>query len=147
MNRSIILEPVRFGQLGRQEAGNAMEKRKVYDKQRRRKNEFFIFLIYALLTLFSISINLLFYIRTGAGKTTLAGSYSDVALDKIITSSMYSMLTGVTNLILAASMLIASHMRPKEIHKRRGFLYLGAMLFAVACWTIAGNPLGMIFFR
>lgn len=123
-----------------------MEKRKVYDKQRRRKNEFFIFLIYALLTLFSISINLLFYIRTGAGKTTLAGSYSDVALDKIITSSMYSMLTGVTNLILAASMLIASHMRPKEIHKRRGFLYLGAMLFAVACWTIAGNPLGMIFF-
>lgn len=125
---------------------NAMEKRKVYDKKRRRKNEFIIFLIYSLLTLFSIFINIYFYISTGAQKTTLAGTYPDVALDKIVTNSLYSMLTGFTNLLLALSMLLASHIRLKEVHKRRGFLYLGAMLFAVACWTIAGNPLGMVFF-
>lgn len=114
--------------------------------EKRRKNEQIIFMTYALLTLFSILFNMYTFIRGGAYWTTLAGTYSDVALDKVVTNSLYSMLTGFTNLLLALAMVVAAHIRPKEIHKRRGFLYLGAMLLAVACWIIAANPMGMIFF-
>ncbi len=118
---------------------------KVYDSETRKRTEFTIFLVYAITACLTCCHTIYKYAHLKYHLTEYVEGSSLVSGQTAI-MSLYSLISGFTCLIIAVALVIASHIAFHEIHRRRGFLYLGIMLIAVSQWIISGNPLGKMFY-